>query len=315
MKALINLEFVQGCENNCPACVEMDKHRTLKFMSKENFKNSCNKIKKVFDDDLFFRVFGIGNSLLHPMFTDYCKYLHEIFPNSLVILTAEPKDVIKYSNQIGVWIDRVITTFKFFDTDLNIAEPALNLLKSKNVNEIRLGYLTPAFTGHERIIRKIAKLGDNLLGCPSIISRYMPVVFGYNKTPRFDGVMNYYYEEEIQYNTEEHAKEIIGEDLFYYPFKGFKNGVSLLNYNKSIPAFVYDYSGELQICLLCESFISNLKEYVNKYERVIRKESCDICRVGKEDFSMEVSTKPIKLRYTTNCACYGSGTCICDCCD
>jgi len=302
MKALINVELVQGCENNCIACGNMNKSN-LKFMKFTTLERVADNIKNVFSDDLLIKVFGIGNSLLHPNFTLYCAYLSNLFPKSTLTLSSNYRDILKFNNVDISIVNRVILTIQPFDLNLVLLKRTVDYLKDiSKIEQIRVVYLTPTFLGHEFIINNLVDFCDqNLDNHFLLVMRFLKHLFGYSDNYEHTNIP-YFYEENLQNSTEDKAKIIFGEDLFYVQTKGFKNWTTLNPVvPETEPSCAIDYLGNLHTCISRNSPFSDLKYYADNYLDVV-KYCCDDCPVMQEDFVLQISRKPIeKVRISCRC--------------
>jgi len=306
IKALVNIEFVQGCHNKCVACSNMNKN-ILKFMTFNTLKKISTNIKDVFDDDLLIKVFGIGNSLLHPKFSLFTNYLSDLFPKSMIVLSSNYRDILKYNFVDKSNLGRIILTIQPYDLDIPLLDRTINHLKDIPIEQIRVVYLTPSFIGHEFIIKALVSFCDKSLDNHYLlVMRFLKHLFGYNNSYK-PSAIPYFYEEQLQNNTEDKAKKIFGDKLFYLQTKGFKNGKTL---NPVIPetepSCAIDYMGNLHTCISRNSPIKYLTDYAKNYFNVVRY-CCDDCPVMAEDFILQISKRSIeKVKFSCRCyACYG----------
>ena len=302
MKALINIEFVQGCENNCIACSSMNK-REVKFMNSTTLEKVVNDIKNVFKDDLLIKVFGIGNSLLHPEFISYCSYLSNYFPQSMLTLSSNYRDILKYKTQINSkFLNRIILTIQPFDLNLAVLKTSIDYLKYIGIEQIRIVYLTPSFVRHELIIQNLVNFcNENLDNYFLLVMRFLKHLFGYSDSYKPTDIP-YFYEENLQNNTEDKARIVFGNDLFYLQTKGFKNWATLNPVvSETEPSCAIDYLGNLHTCISRNSPFRDLKYYSDNYLDVV-KYCCDDCPVMAEDFVLQISKRPIeKVRISCRC--------------
>jgi len=303
MKALVNIEFVQGCKNNCIACTNIKK-TPLRFMDMNTLSRIVYNINSVLEDELFIKVFGIGNSLLHPYFTAYCRYLYEHFPKSLLILSSNYRDIIRYKEVDLSLLNRVLLTIQPYDVDLEVLSKCVAHLKSIGIKQFRIIYLTPAFVDHDQNIKNLVEFcNENTEDGYLIVGRFLRHRFGYNDKCEYSDIP-FFYEEGIQNDSVEKLRNLIGEEYFFKQVKGFVNEINICPISKkSPPSLVFDYMGNIHTCISRNSPTSDLKEYTDNYLKVV-KECCNDCPVMLEDFVVQISARKDFEPVIATCSCH-----------
>lgn len=309
MKALVNIEFVYGCNNNCAMCVEVNKNNKPEFLTFTRLKKITDELKNVFNDDMHIKLFGIGNSLLHPEFAEFSKYIADRFRQSKLILSTNYRDLANKDSLEKInnaSLDSVIISIQPGDVDCQKIVSACEALRGMK-KAFRLSYICPSFADYKNEIVALVNIAD-LYDEPLIITRMITYSFGYRED--FAPVkIDIPYDYNLQENTAEKAKTELGQEFYYKTIKGYINGVRLTP-NK-VPSVIYDVHGGLNLCLLRRSDAKTLKEYVRNYTSYMNN-ICKNCPVLKYDFTILMSKRPDIEPINMSCAgpgCFSPGHC------
>jgi hypothetical protein len=92
MKMTVNMELVNGCTEHCASCVHEDR---LRFMNESVF----NSAMRVIDPDNVeqYRLYGNGESMLHPSLLSLLKQLPAAVPSIL-----KTNGVVPFEDYVGV---------------------------------------------------------------------------------------------------------------------------------------------------------------------------------------------------------------------